>query len=105
MDKWKIAFWTCFTILMVTIAFSLYAIVDQGVTLTYMKDGFSKTEKDLGDLTRIINQTDLTKKEIREALKKNLLFEYMEFSGDTISLNTVSLIFKNDKLVEVSSSK
>ncbi len=39
MNKWKIAFWVCFTSLILVLAFGLYSIIDQVTTLTYLKEG------------------------------------------------------------------
>ena len=101
MNKWKIAFWVCFTTLLLTTAFGMYCILDQGVTLTYIKDGYSDTENDLDNLTKIINETDLTKTQVKKALTHHHLFKYMDFNKDTLSLERVSLIFKDDKLFKV----
>lgn len=101
MTKWKIAFWICLTILVVVTVFSLYSIIDQGVTLTYQKEGYTDTENDLDQLIKIINKTDLTKEQIQRELKDHRLFEYMEFKSDTVSLDRVLLIFENEKLKNV----
>ena len=47
MNKWKIAFWCCLTLLVSVTVFSVYSIIDQGVTLTYQKEGYTDTENDL----------------------------------------------------------
>jgi hypothetical protein len=101
MNKWKIAFWSCLTLLVVVTVFSAYSIIDQAYTLTYHKVGYEDTEKDLDQLMEIINKTDLTKKQIEFELKDRNDFEFMDFKTDTISLNRVLLIFDNDKLKSV----
>lgn len=101
MNTWKIAFWCCLTLLIVVIVFSVYSIIDQGVTLTYQKEGCTDTENDLNQLIEIINQTDLTKEQIQTKLKGHRLFEYMDFKTDTVSLDKVLLIFENEKLMNV----
>lgn len=101
MNKWKIAFWSCFALLVTVTLFSLYSIIDQGVTLTYQKEGYTATENDLDQLIEIINKTDLTKSAIESELKDHILFEYMDFNSDTISLDRVLLIFDTDKLKNV----
>jgi hypothetical protein len=82
-------------------AFSVYSIIDQAVTLTYQKEGYTDTENDLANLIEIINKTDLTKTQIEKELKDHKLYEYMDFKKDTISLDRVTLIFQNDKLFKV----
>jgi len=101
MSAWKIAFWSCLMILIFVIGFSAYLIIDQGVTLTYQKEGYIATENDLDEIIGIINGTDLTKENIRWKLAKHNLYEYMDFDTDAIRLYRVSLIFDNDKLKEV----
>jgi len=101
MNKWKIAFWICLTILVVVTIFSLYSIIDQGVTLTYQKEGYTDTENDLDQLIEIINKTDLTKEQIQRELEDHRFFEYMDFKSDTVSLDRVLLIFENDRLKNV----
>ena len=101
MNKWKIAFWVCLTALLLLTAFSVYSIIDQAVTLTYQKDGYTDTENDLDNLIEIINRTDLTKIQIQNELKDHRLYEYMDFKNDTISLDRVTLIFQGDKLFKV----
>jgi len=98
MNKWKIAFWVCFTVLLIVIAYGVYSIVDQAVTLTYQKEGYADTENDLENLIEIINKTDLSKTQIENELKDHRLYEYMNFKKDTISLYRISLIFDNNKL-------
>ena len=66
-----------------------------------MRDGYSDTEADLETLIEIIEKTDQTKKGIKNILKKHRLYEFMDFDKDPISLERVSLIFKNDSLKEI----
>lgn len=101
MNNWKIAFWCCSALLVFVTVFSLYFIVDQGVTLTYQKTGYINTENDLDELIKIINKSDLSKTEIQNELKDHRFFEFMDFNSDTISLERILLIFENDKLKKV----
>ena len=102
MNRWKIAFWTCFTTLIVVLIVGFYLILDHGVSLTYMQDGYSATKNDLNSIEKIINETDLTKSQIKKSLNGHNLFEFMNFESDTISLEKVNLIFKNNKLKSIS---
>lgn len=99
MNKWKIAFWICLTLLVLVTAFSFYSILDQGVTITYMKDGYVNTENDLKTLSKIINETDLSKTQIKRFLEHSS--EFNEYSQDTVSLERVGLVFKNDTLKKI----
>lgn len=101
MNRWKIAFWCCLIIMLLTTGTSFYFIIDQGVSLTYMKDGYSNTENDLDEVIEIFNKTDLTKYEIEAILTNHRFYEFMDFENDTVSLERVLLIFKNDSLIEI----
>ena len=100
-NKWKIAFWISLLLLVITAATGLYSVVDQAVTLTYMKEGYSDTEVDLESLIQIIEQTDQSKQGIEILLKDHRLFEYMDFKTDTVGLERIILIFSNDSLKSV----
>ena len=97
MNKWKIGFWICLTTLLLTIGLGLYAILDQGVTLTYMKEGYGDTKSDLEQLVKIINDTDFTKDQIKRTLKGDDL----DFNADTVSLKRTDLIFEENKLKRI----
>lgn len=99
MNKWKIGFWICFTTLLLTVGLGLYAILDQGVTLTYMKEGYEDTKSDLDYLIKIINDTDLSKDQIQRSLSKDA--DYVDFERDTVSLNRTDLIFKDNRLKRI----
>jgi len=101
MKKWKMAFWICLTMLLLMTAFSFYYILDQSVTLTYMQAGYKDTEDDLDNISKIINETDLSKTQIKSKLTGHHLFRHMEFEKDTVSLEKVMLIFKDDKLFKI----
>jgi len=98
MNKWKIAFWICFSFLIGTALFGTYSILDQGVTITYERESYSDTENDLKELIHIINETNLSKGEIKNILKKK---EYLELAKDSISLERVTLCFRNDRLKSI----
>ncbi len=70
-NKWKIAFWICLLLLVVTGAIGFYSFVDQAVLLTYMKEGYSDTEADLETLIQIIEQSDQSKQKIKVVLNPN----------------------------------
>lgn len=101
MNKWKIAFWITLSVLVFVTVLSFYEILDQGVTITYMKQGYTDTENDFDYLLKIINETNLSKPEIEKALSDHFLYEFFDFNQDTISLNRIELIFENDKLTNV----
>ncbi len=101
MKSWKIAFWCCFTVLLLIVVYSGYSIIDQAVTITYMGEGYEDTENALDNLIEIINQTDLTKTQVEGVLRDHRLYECMDFKTDTVAVDRVLLIFENDRLNNV----
>ena len=99
-NKWKLAFWFCFLVLISTTIFSAYCIVDQGVTITHMSEVYQDTENDLIALSIILNETDLSKTEIEKALNKNNLRTFI-ISKDTIALDRIQLIFDSKHLKKI----
>lgn len=97
-NKWRLAFWISIVICLIVTSIGVYAIIDQGVTISYMGDGYTNTENDLNSLIEFINETNLTKSEIKEQLKTHRFVEFMDFKQDTIPLERITLIFKNDTL-------
>lgn len=87
--------------LLLVTTFSFYYFLDQSVTLTYMQVGYKDTEDDLDNISKIINETDLSKTQIKNKLTGHHLFRNMEFEKDTVSLEKVTLIFKDDKLFKI----
>ncbi len=101
MNKWKVAFWITLALLVFVTLFGFYSVIDQGVTITHMRDGYTATESDLETLSLILNATNLSKSQIKEVLKQHDLFEYMDFSSDTVPLQRIGLVFQNEKLISV----
>lgn len=100
-NKYKMAFWICFTTLLITGAIGLYAIVDQGVTITYMKESYEYTQSDLNSIIEMVEKTDQSKGQIKKVLKNHRLYEYMDFESDTVHLEKTSLIFYRDTLKRI----
>jgi hypothetical protein len=100
-NKWRLAFWICLIILLLISGFSIYGIIDQGVTITYMKDGYESTENDLNSLILITNSKDFKKASIRENLKSYRFYDMIDFTKDSIDLERVILIFENDTLKRI----
>lgn len=100
-NKWRLAFWICLIILLLISGFSIYSIIDQGVTITYMRDGYENTENDLNSLILITNAKDFKKASIRENLKSHRFYDMMDFTKDSIGLERVILIFENDTLKRI----
>lgn len=86
MNKWKIAFWICLAILLLITSFGFYSIIDQAITMTYQKEGYTDTINDRDNLIEIINKTNLTKTQIEKELTDDKLYEYMDYLGEIESI-------------------
>ena len=105
MNKWKIGFWICFVLLFSIVVYNLYTSSNQAIDVVKTSRNFSKTVDDLNIVSRIINETDLTKNQIRSVLERHNFSELKELDKDTISLNTVRLVFSNNRLILVDNSQ
>lgn len=69
-QKWRIAFFVTLIIAVAVIAVLAYSVVDQAISITYMSDGYSRTEKDLKTLGDAFPRDKYTKKDIVVVLRK-----------------------------------
>jgi|GraSoiStandDraft_4_1057263.scaffolds.fasta_scaffold754943_1 hypothetical protein len=97
MNKWKVAFWICFTVLL----FCIYTGASQAISLVKTSAGYSKTAEDLESVSRVINFQKIKKEDIQSALKDHSLFSQIDFRKDTITLNTLQMIFRDNKLIQI----
>ena len=101
MNKWKIGFWITLSLLILVTATGFYSVIDEAVSLGYLRDSYDDTESDMNTLVDLINETDLTKQQIREKLKGHNLFEFMDFNKSEIQIERLTLVFKRDKLIRI----
>ena len=94
MNKWKIAFW----VVLVMLILSVYLQISQAFAMVDRSLRYSATQQDLNTLGYIINETDLSKQQIQKAVKINY---NSSVNKDTTVLNTISLIFIDNKLTGV----
>jgi hypothetical protein len=93
-NKWRTAFWTLLTVFVLTTLFLLYSILDQGVTITYMREGYEDTEHDLEQVSQII-KGKLTFEDFKEITDR-----YPDLEDSTsIELNRIKINFGTDKKV------
>ena len=82
------------TVFVLTTLFLLYSILDQGVTLTYMREGYKDTESDLQQISQII-RGKLTFEDFKEITDR-----YPDLGDSTsIELNRIKINFGTDKKV------
>ena len=118
MNKWKIAFWCSLVLLVFTILFSKYILINQAYDITYYKEDSKLVEEDFEEIIDVINNTDLSKHQIAKLIaRKSFVDAKFLNSNDTIStydkimdsdyilLNKVKLYFdfndEDNKLTEI----
>ena len=94
--RWKFAFWITFATLLLGGIVSAYALLDNALTMTYMREGYADTEEDLKTLSTIAERARFTKSEFDTFVAAN--HNIADMKSDTISLERVQLIFENDTL-------
>lgn len=93
-NKWRTAFWTLLTVFVLTTLFLLYSILDQGGTITYMREGYEDTEHDLEQVSQIV-KGKLTFEDFKEMTDR-----YPDLGDSTsIELNRIKINFGTDKKV------
>jgi hypothetical protein len=100
-EKQKSIFFLAGLVLIVAIAGAGYVIMDQAFTITYMQDGYKRTEDELAAIVCIVNTTNFSKGQIEKCVRQYPFFEYVDFSGDTVALQRHELIFRNNKLFKI----
>ncbi|MGE0773391.1 MAG: hypothetical protein AB7K37_16885 [Cyclobacteriaceae bacterium] len=94
-NNWRTAFFALLVVFIATTLFLIYSILDQGVTITYMKEGYRDTESDLEQLSKVI-EGRLT----LDDFKGNVDPELQMVDSTTIELNRVTITFGTDKKVK-----
>ncbi len=94
-NNWKISFWTLLTFFVLTTLYLTYVVLDQGATITYMKEGYEDTEFDLEQVASSI-KGKLYKSDFNEILKR-----YPESAElKTLDLNRIRITFDKDNKVD-----
>lgn len=101
MKKWKISFFVCLLLLLITIVFSAFLIVDQAISISYMREGYVETENDLKGLVKTLNSRNRTKTEIEKLFSADSSLTPNSAGGDSIFLNRIILVFKDEQFVKV----
>ncbi len=99
--KWKLAFFTSIGVSLIVAVVMAYGIVDQGITITYMSDGYERTERDLKRLAEIFPQ-NYAKKDIIFMLRKKNSNAFIVENECTVQLDGLRFEFdQNGKLKNI----
>lgn len=90
--KWKWAFFFSTTVLFIVIAFLVYGIFDQGVTISYMSLDHASTKKDLKRLSDIFPK-NYNKKDILFLLRKKNPDAFIVENKCTVQLDGLKFEF------------
>jgi hypothetical protein len=91
--KWRTAFFATALVAVLAVAFLGYSVVDQAVTLDYMSDGYSRTEKDLKTLGDAFPRDRYSKKDIVAVLRKIDPQGFIVETNCTVQLNGLRFQF------------
>jgi len=102
-NKWKIAFWCCLVVFIISVIIILFLsdfILEQQVKFRlYDYEHCEELKADFYEIINIINDTDLSYNEVMDLLKKSNL--YYTYSKNYIWLANAMLIFENGKLKKI----
>ena len=96
-NKWKLAFWISFCVLIII----TYFTIDRSISEANLQVNYSRSRSDLHQLSKIMSESDLSRKRIQEILSENGYESNENNFSDTIHLNYLKLIFHNDQLAKV----
>jgi hypothetical protein len=71
MNYWKIAFVALLILSSVLFITMVYLILDQGVSLTYQREGYTDTKQDLDLLVNLINESNLKRADVIDIILEN----------------------------------
>ena len=101
-NKWRIAFLATFAASLPVIVFLGYLTIDQGVTVTYMSQGYAETKDDLSRLAKIFPKSTYSKNDILFLLRKNDPRAFIVETPCTIQLQGLRFEFnEQDKLMNI----
>lgn len=101
-QTWRVAFFATLVVGVGSIAFLAYMVLDQGVTVTHMSEGYSRTEKDLKTLGDAFPRDRYNKKDILVVLRKLDPDGFIVETKCAVQLNGLRFEFDNrGRLVKV----
>lgn len=103
MNKWKISFFVCLSILLASTTILIYLLVDQTVTYSYQVTHIAEqaqAKKLLGNLV-VAGAKDYTQEDFLHLLRQSNPDAFIVEEGHLISIEGVIFAFENDQLVAV----
>ena len=101
--KWRIAFFAMLAVAMTAVAVLLYVLLDQAVTMTYMSDGYRRTEHDFKVLAQAFPRDRYHKKDVVVMLRRIEPKGFIVETKCAVQLNGLRFEFNaRDELVGIS---
>lgn len=103
MNKWKIAFLVCLTLLFSIIVFLGAMVINTGVSYTYQQESLDDQIREneiLGNLI-VAGAKDYTKKELLHLLRQSNSRAFIVEEDNKIIMDNILFVFENDRLVNV----
>ena len=103
MNKWKIAFFLNFPILILSVLFSLFLLLDNGTSYTYLEVSYNdqlKANKVLGDLI-VQGGQQYNQKDFLSLLRQQNPDAFIVEEGKVIKMDANSFEFQDNKLSRI----
>ncbi len=100
-NKWKIAFFTCLTLLIILSVCSAYMVINQAVSYTYLSDSLDKANRDQKLLIDLIPK-DTSKKDLVFMLRQARPDELIVEKDSLVHINGLTFVFaENDTIKSI----
>jgi len=103
MNKWKISFFCCLILFILSSGYLIYAFIDQGISYNYLKvscDEQDEANKVLGNLI-VKGGQKYSQKDILHLLRQEYPKAFIVEDKNIISIGPNKFEFENEKLVRV----
>ena len=105
MNKWKIAFWLCLSVLVVSNIYWIYQRIDSGVSFTYLTQSYEDRGRVIESLTDLVVQgaQPYSKQDILSLLRRANPDALIAEEEEQITVEGLVFRFENEVLIEVKS--
>ena len=102
MNKWKIAFFVCLPLTVLSLLFSFYVVIDNGVSYTYLEVSYNdqvRANEVLGDLI-VRGGQQYSQKDFLHLLRQAYPEGFIVEEGAVIKMASNVFEFQDDKLIK-----
>ncbi len=98
-NKWKIAFFTCLTLLIILSVCSAYMVINQAVSYTYLSDSLSRANQDQKLLIDLIPK-NMSKKDLVFLLRQARPDELIVEEDNLVHINSLTFVYSENDTIE-----